>query len=168
MTSNERKILRCLWDTKGEATIRVVAQQIGFSHDYTRLISNSLARAGYIKFADAHTCCLLKKGWRRFESRFPEKIQSRTASAGQAPILTQELDVLFTPEKEETEESMPMFEGELKGASKKEKAKLANAGYKTIKDLADVSVVTLIQNLGVSLRKAATWINQAKREKGLL
>lgn len=144
MTSNERKILKCLWDTKGQANIRVVAQQMGFSYDYARLISNSLARAGYVKFADANTCCLLKRGYKRFESSLSPI--AALVDAG----------------------SIPLVFGGFHDASEEEKAKLAKAGYKTIKDLADVSVVTLIQTLGISLRKAAKWINQAKREKGLL
>ncbi|MEK7169836.1 MAG: hypothetical protein AAB767_00940, partial [Patescibacteria group bacterium] len=54
----------------------------------------------------------------------------------------------------------------LQDASEKDKEKLVQAGYKTTEDLAQAPVAQLIQGLGVSLRKAANWINQARRKTG--
>lgn len=68
MTSNERKIIKCLRGAKGKAHIRNVAQKTNFTSDYTRLLCHSLARAGYIKLEDSNICRLLKKGHGYFEN----------------------------------------------------------------------------------------------------
>jgi len=52
---------------KGEAHVRAVSNACGLTNDYTRFICKSLARAGYLKFADANVCHLLKKGRSRFD-----------------------------------------------------------------------------------------------------
>ena len=142
MTPNERKIIKYLWATKGRAHIRVVSQNVGFTSDYTRLICRSLARGGYITFAGNSECCLLKRGRSRFESvkESKKKIRSRDA-----PVV-----------------SAFLFDG-LPDASDGEKEKLASAGYKTVEDLAEAPISKLIQGIGVSLKKAADWINQARR-----
>lgn len=53
-------------------------------------------------------------------------------------------------------------------ASAVEKEKLADAGYKTAEDLAQYPISRLIQDIGVSLKKAANWINQARRKTGAI
>lgn len=62
MTSNERKIIKCLWDAKGKAHIQLIARETGLSRDYARMLGRSLERAGYIKFAGMSLCSLLTKG----------------------------------------------------------------------------------------------------------
>ena len=57
---------------------------------------------------------------------------------------------------------------ELPDASEKDKEKLVQAGYKSAEDVAQAPVAKLIQGLGVSLRKAANWINQARRQTGVI
>lgn len=169
MTPNERKILTYVWDAKGQVHIKIVAQNLGFSYDYARLISSSLVRSGHMKFADANTCYLLGKGWKRFGNGVQKKIKQKPWVVSTSVVAPASDFPLAATEEEKTKESVKgHFDGELEDASEEEKIKLAEAGYKTIKDLANVSVVMLIQTLGISLRKAAKWINQAKRETGLI
>lgn len=67
MTSNERQIIKCLWEAKGKAHIQLIARETGLSQDYARILGRSLERAGYIKFADMNLCHLLTKGCARFQ-----------------------------------------------------------------------------------------------------
>lgn len=67
MTSNERIILKCLWDAKGEAHICFISRTTGFNSDYARLLARSLERAGYLKFVDASVCYLLTRGRNHFQ-----------------------------------------------------------------------------------------------------
>lgn len=157
MTSNERKIIKYLWDTKGRAHIRVVSQNVGFTSDYTRLICRSLARGGYIQFAGSNECCLLKKGRSRFK-------------AEEMPT-TSEKNLRKSKKKtgfgDATIASVSSFD-ELPDVSEKDKEKLVQAGYKTVEDLAEAPISKLIQGIGISLKKAADWINQARRQTGAM
>lgn len=85
MTSIERKILKCLWDAKGRAHVNAVSRNVGIGTDYTRLICRSLARAGYLKFADASVCYLLTKGRNHFQRN--DELATEERSEGSPIIL---------------------------------------------------------------------------------
>lgn len=68
MTSNERKIINFLRETKGKAHVRDVARKTNFSSDYARLLCRSLVRAGYIKLENSNIYHLLEKGHGYFEN----------------------------------------------------------------------------------------------------
>ncbi|MEK7074681.1 MAG: hypothetical protein AAB975_04975 [Patescibacteria group bacterium] len=87
MTSTERKILKCLWDAKGRAPVNVVSRNVGIGTDYTRLICRSLARAGYLKFADASVCYLLTKGSNHFQ-RNNESVGEQPSEASQIILVS--------------------------------------------------------------------------------
>ena len=89
MTSNERKIIRCLWDMKGEANIRAVSDACGLTSDYTRLLCKSLARSGHLKLVDANACRLLEKGRSRFETRVASE-PAVIATSANVTLLTDE------------------------------------------------------------------------------
>ncbi len=89
MTSNERKIIECVWKLKGKTNIKSVSNACGLSADYIRILCKSLDRAGYLKFENTNVCHLLKKGWDRFEGRTtlfskPEPVDSASASETKA------------------------------------------------------------------------------------
>jgi hypothetical protein len=52
--------------------------------------------------------------------------------------------------------------------SSEEGKRLSQAGYKTIKDIAEAPINRFIQEAGVNLKKAAGWINQARRRIGTI
>ena len=57
---------------------------------------------------------------------------------------------------------------ELKDATPQEKEKLTKAGYTSVIDLSAAPVTRLIGEIDVSLKKAAGWINQARRKTGII
>ncbi len=177
MTSNERKILCCLWDAKGKTNIQCLASKTSLSNDYTRLLCSSLARAGYIKFNDINNCYLLTKGRNRFQN-----IEVVAASASFNPIdpvldveeITEEKAEAGTGEIQNKEEEIAKEQEQLKvlenlqDASPQEKEKLTQAGYKSTEDLAQAPIAKIMQGIGVNLKKAANWINQARRKTGAI
>ncbi len=97
MTSNERIILKCLWDAKEKAHICFISRAAGLSSDYARFLARSLARAGYIEFADANICYLLTKGRNRFSA--PEERDLDSGGQDSGPIVeTVEPDAIVNPE----------------------------------------------------------------------
>lgn len=213
MTSNERKIIKCLWDEKGKTRVQTIAQRTGFSSDYTRLLCRSLERGEYLKFVDANVCCLLTKGRNRFQGSDPivttaqhdstvnaepvvvsiserDKDSSKDDTSDNEPDNSGEEMEEAKPEEQtlgikkevnkenvEAEEKVKAEQKEKTGedalknlgdASRDEKEKLASAGYKTVEDLAEAPVSRLIQSIGVNLKKAADWINQARRQTGAM
>lgn len=105
MTSNERKIIKCLWDKKGEAHVRVVSDACGLTSDYTRLLCRSLARTGYLKFEDANVCRLLKKGRGRFEvASITEMQEPPVAVTANVTMLADELIVSSGAGEQDTDD----------------------------------------------------------------
>ncbi len=97
MTSNERIILKCLWDAKGKAHICFISRTTGLSSDYARLLARSLERAGYLKFADINVCYLLTRGRSRFSA--PEERDLDSGGQDSGPIVeTVESDTIVSPE----------------------------------------------------------------------
>lgn len=208
MTSNERKIIKCLWEAKGRTRVQALAQSAGFSSDYTRLLCRSLARGGYLKFADANACYLLTRGRNLFQDNGPadeksiaiqneileekvRKMQSKMkldnrkmkakkrkkkSSQRQANLKKKLksknlLQIKIKKKKARTkQEEKPKKNAleNLQDASAGEKEKLADAGYKKVEDLAQYSVSRFIQDIGMSLKKAANWINQVRRKSGAI
>ncbi|MDP3052126.1 MAG: helix-hairpin-helix domain-containing protein [bacterium] len=253
MTSNERIILKCLWDAKGKAHICFISRATGLSSDYARLLARSLERGGYLEFADVNVCCLLTKGRNRFSAPEERDLDSGGQDSGPIIVETEESDTIVNPEiivetedksqdvdldndeeetmdsdeksedenkqdedldqvlteldqfvkketvpesftepelaeEESSEAGLPAQAGdeklveeiqneileeeaeldELKDATPQEKEKLVEAGYKSVEDLAQAPVNRLIQSIGVNLKKAANWINQARRKTGVI
>ncbi len=161
MTSNERKIVKCLWDEEGRMHIQVIAQKTGISSDYARLLCRSLERGGYLKFADVNVCCLLTKGRNRFQDEEITDSDKKSEDENK-----QDENLVKEIQNEILEEEVKL--DELKDATPQEKEKLIEAGYKSVEDLAQVPVNRLIQSIGVNLKKAANWINQARRQTGVI
>ena len=67
MTSNERKILECIWNHGGEAHIHLVNSKTGFSSDYSRFLCHALKEAGHLEFRDRNFCQLSEKGHAYFQ-----------------------------------------------------------------------------------------------------
>lgn len=222
MTSNERKLLKCLWDEEGKVPLRLVAERAGFTADFARLLCGALARSGHIKLVDANTCYLLKRGRARFQvasamSSYSEEPTEKEKEDDQKDESAEEpqskddgskeemkiadaelktepreeteeketisesgteakIEDIETREEEKTtsqetseetgdpEENKPRATVGLKNASPEEKEELAQAGYKTPEDLAKALITKLIQGIRASLRKATSWINQARQE----
>lgn len=62
MTTNELKILEIIWDWGGEASVDIIAREIGISIDYARLLCESLGREGCIDFLGSKLCKIKSKG----------------------------------------------------------------------------------------------------------
>lgn len=155
MTPNEDKILKYLWDAKGQARLQVISQNVGLGADYTRLLCGSLARAGYLTLADASTCCLLAKGRYCFQGH--DELRAGTE-------IKKEVKKILKQQKRAVPSLLPTTSAvgldALKDATYKEKEKLIAAGYKIVADVAETPVNRFIQNIGISLKKAAHWINR--------
>lgn len=108
MTSNERKIINCLWETKEKTHIRLITQKANLSSDYARLLCRSLARSGHIKFENdlAH---LLKKGRSRFENNDPVADEPMAVAAN-VTLLTDE-PVAVSPASDRSDEDESQEEG---------------------------------------------------------
>lgn len=113
MTSSERKIVNCLWETKEKTPVRLVAQKANLSSDYARLLCRSLARSGHIKFENdlAH---LLKKGRGCFENNDPAADEPMAVAAN-VTLLTDEPAVASpaNDRSDEEENSAPEGRGSL-------------------------------------------------------
>lgn len=101
------------------------------------------------------------------------------ADTGAAGLETEFVDESKTAESEERAlekvEENPLPEAkkeaalaDIKDATPQGKEKLAEAGYKLVKDLAKTPIDRLIQGIGVSLEKAAHWINRVRRQTGVI
>lgn len=62
MTTNELRILEIIWDWGGEASVDIIAREIGISIDYARLLCESLGREGCIDFLGSKLCKIKSKG----------------------------------------------------------------------------------------------------------
>lgn len=67
MTSNERKILECIWDHGGKAHIQHVAHKTKLSGSYSLFLCSSLAKAGHLEFVNPSVCQLAEKGYGHFQ-----------------------------------------------------------------------------------------------------
>ncbi len=56
MTSNERKILECLWNHGGEVHVHLISSKTGFSSDYSLFLCRSLEKAGHLEFINPNIC----------------------------------------------------------------------------------------------------------------
>ncbi len=199
MTSNEHKILKYLWNATGTAPVKAVAQNIGFTEDYTRFICHSLERTGYLAFPDARACRLLLKGRDHLnssgESRsetasvdsvsavmFPEKKTKDSAKGGSArPVAggKKKVKKIFEAAAQHPPTIAPANQppkeakkktglDALKNVTPREKEKLVAAGYKSVQDIAETPITRFIQGMGIRLDRAARWINQARRQTGLI
>jgi len=52
MTSNEKEVLKIIWQNRGGASISKIANELKISTDYSRLICGSLIKNGVIKFSE--------------------------------------------------------------------------------------------------------------------
>ena len=98
MTSNERKILECIWNHDGEAHIHLVNSKTGFSSDYSRFLCRALKEAGHLEFRDRNFCQLSEKGHAYFQDHNDAEVIA-ASSALQDDIAKDE------PSEEETKES---------------------------------------------------------------
>ena len=62
MTTNELKVLSIIWDWGGEASVDIIAREVGISIDYARLLCESLGREGCIDFLGSKLCKIKGKG----------------------------------------------------------------------------------------------------------
>ncbi len=62
MTTNELRVLSIIWDWGGEASVDTIARETGFSIDYARLLSESLARENCIDFLYSKLCKIKRRG----------------------------------------------------------------------------------------------------------
>lgn len=136
MTSSERKIINCLWETKEKTPVRLVAQKANVSRDYARLLCRSLARSGHIKFENdlAH---LLKKGRSRFESNDPVADEPMAVAAN-VTLLTDEPAVVL-PASDRSDEEENKEEG---AREDKDKDKPASSDGEFDRALADLELAS--------------------------
>ena len=62
MTTNELRVLEIIWDWGGEASVDIIAREVGVSIDYARLLCESLGREGCIDFLHSKLCKIKSKG----------------------------------------------------------------------------------------------------------
>ncbi|MDP2934652.1 MAG: hypothetical protein Q8N59_02735 [bacterium] len=62
MTTNELRVLEIIWDWGGEASVDIIAREIGISIDYARILCESLNREGCIDFLGSKLCKIKSKG----------------------------------------------------------------------------------------------------------
>ena len=62
MTTNELRVLEIIWDWGGEASVDIIAREIGISIDYARLLCESLKKEGCIDFLYSKLCKIKSKG----------------------------------------------------------------------------------------------------------
>lgn len=151
MTSNERKILKYLWDAKGRAHVRVISENVGITTDYTRLLCRSLARSGHIKFADASICYLLTRGrncFQREEKKAePQEINKTEAKPADNPASATLLPVRRSPRPAEAFGESQVGEGGKspeKAVPKKEGSAKPSGGF------------------GISFKKIVNWFAKKK------
>jgi len=149
----------------------MMARKVGFTSDYTRLICHSLERRGYLKFAAASACYFLAKEHDRFKrnsesksAAVPKKLKNISA---QGPLRRSYSKARGKKKVKKFSNSTAGLDA-LRNATPQEKEKLVAAGYKSIADIAETRVNWLIQGLGIRLDKAAHWINQARRQTGMI
>lgn len=109
MTSNERKIVKCLWEAKGKAHIPLIARETGFTQDYARMLGRSLERARYIRFTDMNLCHLLTKGRARFQDNAPlhDSSPEVVVASVAAPAISVGDDIAEDSAPKEEEDSLP-------------------------------------------------------------
>ena len=88
MTSNERKILECIWSEGGEAHVHLISSKTGFSSDYSQFLCRALRKSGYLEFLSYNICRLSKIGRKYFQGSDDTIIT--TAVASLIPTLTEE------------------------------------------------------------------------------
>ncbi len=147
MTQNEGKILKYLQIAKGKASVKGMAKHIGFEVDYTRLMCRSLERRGHLTIVDASSYTLSSKDSGTMTS--PKETKKKTFQAMSQTTSTVGKNVL-------------------KAKSPQEKAALFAAGNKSIEDVARMSINWLARGFGIRLEKAAHWINQERRQTGMI
>lgn len=69
MTSNERKILECIWNHGGEVDIRLISDKTGLSSDYSGFLCRALQSAGHLELSGHAFCRLSEKGHKYFQDR---------------------------------------------------------------------------------------------------
>lgn len=62
MTTEESKALSIIWNWGGEASVDIIAREIGISINYARLICKSLGRENCIDFLHSKLCKIKSKG----------------------------------------------------------------------------------------------------------
>lgn len=62
MTTNELKVLEVIWNWGGEASVDIIAREIGISIDYARLLGESLKKEGCIDLEGSKLCKIRSKG----------------------------------------------------------------------------------------------------------
>ena len=62
MTTNELRILSIIWDWGGEASVDIIAREVGISLDYARILCVSLKKEGCIDFLYSKLCKIKSKG----------------------------------------------------------------------------------------------------------
>lgn len=144
MTPNELKILECLSLAQGRARFKLIAQASNFSSHYVKDLCCSLERNGYLKFISPNVCCLLAKGCNRMR---PGKKIVKAKNLSKVAVRSS-LDGL--------------------NASLEEKEKLMQAGYCSIEDVAKAAIAKFVQEVEVELKRAAHWINRARRQTGVI
>ena len=69
MTSNERKILECIWNHGGEVDIRLIGDKTGLSSDYSQYLCRALESAGHLELSGYAFCRLSERGQKYFQDR---------------------------------------------------------------------------------------------------
>ncbi|MDP2967210.1 MAG: hypothetical protein Q8N87_02250 [bacterium] len=62
MTTNELRVLSIIWDWGGEASVDIIAREVGISLDYARILCESLKKESCIDFSYSKLCKIKSKG----------------------------------------------------------------------------------------------------------
>ncbi len=100
MTSNERKILECVWNHGGEVDIRLISDKTGLSSDYSQYLCRALKSAGHLKLSCHAFCRLSKKGYKYFDENIEEAKKDQEGLS--EPVVQQKEDI-----EKELEELLP-------------------------------------------------------------